>query len=84
MIDMKYTVCVLETIGCGLTLSNEADKEAACIVAIKAIDTVEKIKEILNKRDNAFDGQEFGASYCDLDNIIEEIRDVINSEPGAE
>lgn len=48
-------------------------------IAMKAIKTVEKIKDILNKRDNAFDGQEFGASYSDLDNIIEEIREVINN-----
>lgn len=47
--------------------------------AIKAIKTIEKIKDILDKRDNAFDGQEFGASYCDLDNIIEEIREVVNN-----
>lgn len=47
--------------------------------AIETIGKIDKIKEILNKRDNAFDGQEFGASYGDLDNIIEEIREVINS-----
>ena len=76
--DEKYAVCVLEAIGNDLTLSNENDKELACIVAIKAIDTVERIKKILAKRDNAFDGQEFGASYSDLDNIMEEIREVIN------
>ena len=45
--------------------------------AIVSIKKLEKIKEILSKRDNAFDGQEFGASYSDLDNIIEEIREVI-------
>ena len=76
--DIKYAVCVLEAIGGGLKLSNEADKELACVMAIKAIDTVERIKKILAKRDNAFDGQEFGASYSDLDNIMEEIREVIN------
>ena len=47
--------------------------------AIETIVKIDKIKEILNKRDNAFDGQEFGASYGDLDSIIEEIREVINS-----
>lgn len=46
--------------------------------ACKVIDKQEKIKEILKKRDNAFDGQEFGASYSDLDGIIEEIRAAIN------
>ena len=45
--DEKYAVCVLETIGDGLVLSNENDKESACILAIKAIDTVERIKEII-------------------------------------
>ena len=45
--DEKYAVCVLETIGNGLVLSNENDKESACILAIKAIDTVERIKEII-------------------------------------
>lgn len=47
--------------------------------SIETIGKIEKIKEILNKRDNAFDGQEFGASYGELDSIIEEIREVINS-----
>lgn len=47
--------------------------------AIQALEKQEKIKEIINKRDNAFVGQEFGASYSDLDNIIEEIRNVIAS-----
>ena len=44
---IKYAVCVLEAIGGGLKLSNEADKELACVMAIKAIDTVERIKEII-------------------------------------
>lgn len=48
-------------------------------IAIKSLEKQIKLKEILSKRDNAFDGQEFGASYSDLDNIIEEIREVINS-----
>jgi len=47
--DEKYAVCVLEAIGNGLTLSNENDKESACLVAIKAIDTVERIKEIIRE-----------------------------------
>ena len=46
---------------------------------VQAISMVTKIQEIIQKRDNAFDGQEFGASYGDLDNIIEEIREVVFS-----
>lgn len=38
------------------------------------------VKDLLSYRDNAFDDQEFGASYCDLDNVIEEIRKVVNGE----
>lgn len=38
-----------------------------------------KIKEILKYREIAFDSNEFGATYSDLDNIIEQISDVINS-----
>jgi len=45
--------------------------------AIKALEKQIKIKEILQYRDNAFVGQEFGASYCDLNNVIEQIREVI-------
>lgn len=45
---------------------------------ISDTDKINKITEILNKRDNAFDGQEFGATYSDLDNIIEEIRQALN------
>ena len=43
----KHAVCVLETIGSGSTLANNDDKAPACIIAIKAIDTVEKIKEVI-------------------------------------
>lgn len=39
----------------------------------------DKIKEILKYRENAFDGNEFGATYSDLDNIIEQISEIINS-----
>ena len=47
--DIKDAVCVLETIGSGSTLSNINDKEAACVVAIKALDTLEKIKNIIQE-----------------------------------
>lgn len=47
--------------------------------ALLAIAKLDEIKEILSKRDIAFDGQEFGASYYDLDNIIEEIKEVIEN-----
>ena len=48
--DNKYAVCVLETIGNGLKLSDENDKESACIVAIKAINTVENTCNLLRER----------------------------------
>lgn len=54
------------------------DKLECIDKAIKALENQESIKEILTKRDNAFEGQEFGASYGDLDGIIEEIREVID------
>lgn len=47
--DIKDAVCVLETIGSGSTLSNINDKEAACVVAIKALDALEKIKNIIQE-----------------------------------
>ena len=40
----KYAICVLETIGSGLTLSNEKDKESACIMAIDALSKVMDLK----------------------------------------
>lgn len=68
--DEKYAVCVLEAIGNGLTLSNENDKESACIVAIKAIDTVERIKEIIK-----IEQQSTSCEYTKLQSfrMIEEI-----------
>lgn len=50
------------------------------IAAVPSVedDRIASVKSILQKRDCAFDGQEFGASCCDLDNIIEEIREVVN------
>ena len=45
---------------------------------VQALSIIEKIKEIIHKRDISFDEQEFGASYSDLDNVIEEIRKAIN------
>ena len=50
--DIKDAVCVLETIGSGSTLSNINDKEAACVVAIKALDTLEKIKNIIQEEEH--------------------------------
>lgn len=47
--NIKDAVCVLETIGSGSTLSNINNKEAACIVAIKALDALEKIKDIIRE-----------------------------------
>lgn len=49
-------------------------------VAIASLESIIQVQEILNKRDNAFDGQEFGATYSDLDNIIEEIRKTVTGE----
>ena len=48
-------------------LSNETDK-------------IEKVKEVLKKRDCAFDGQEFGASYSDLENLLDEINDIVEEK----
>lgn len=45
----------------------------------EAIEKLNEIREIISKRDNAFDNQEFGASYSDLDNIIDEIREIIRN-----
>ena len=56
-------------------ISNEEAKALRC--GVQALSMVENIKTILQKRDNAFDAKEFGASYSDLDNIIEEIREVV-------
>ena len=50
--DIKDAVCVLETIGSGSTLSNINDKEAACVVAIKALDALEKIKNIIQEEEH--------------------------------
>lgn len=46
--SIKHAVCVLEAIGNGLTLSNENDREDACVLAIKAIDELQQIKEIIS------------------------------------
>lgn len=57
----------------------ESKEGKAVNEALLALAKLDEIKEIISKRDNAFDGQEFGASYCDLDNIIEEIREVVEN-----
>lgn len=57
----------------------ESKEGKAVNEALLTISKLNEIKEIISKRDNAFDGQEFGASYCDLDNIIEEIREVVEN-----
>ncbi len=44
--SIKYAVCVLEAIGNGLTLSNENDREDACVLAIKAIDELQQYRAI--------------------------------------
>lgn len=44
--SIKYAVCVLEAIGNGLTLSNENDREDACVLAIQAIDKVQQFETI--------------------------------------
>lgn len=44
--SIKYAVCVLESIGNGLTLSNENDREEACVLAIQAIDKVQQFEAI--------------------------------------
>ena len=50
--NVKYAICVLETIGSGATLSNINDKETACVMAIKALDTLEKIKDIIREEEH--------------------------------
>lgn len=50
--NIKDAVCVLEAIGSGSTLSNISDKEAACVVAIKALDALEKIKDIIQEEEH--------------------------------
>ena len=50
--DVKYAICVLETIGSGATVSNISDKETACVMAIKALDTLEKIKDIIREEEH--------------------------------
>ena len=50
--NVKYAICVLETIGSGATWSNINDKETACIMAIKALDTLEKIKDIIREEEH--------------------------------
>lgn len=44
--SIEYAVCVLESIGNGLTLSNENDREEACVLAIQAIDKVQQFETI--------------------------------------
>ena len=51
-LDIKDAICVLEAIGSGSTLSNINDKEAACVVAIKALDALEKIKNIIQEEEH--------------------------------
>ena len=50
--DIIDTVCVLETIGAGLTLRDESKKETACSTAIKAIDTIRNIQICIAKHEN--------------------------------
>lgn len=83
--DIKKAIKILHPNTTARALFGVEGKEAiklveeACILACECMEKQTKLQEILKKRDQAFDGQEFGASYSDLDNIIEEIREVINS-----
>lgn len=47
--------------------------------AIQIVNNAKNVFEIIKKRDIEFDGQEFGATYSQLDNIIEEIRTAIQA-----
>lgn len=44
--SIKYAVCVLEAIGNGLTLSNENDREDACVLAIQALEEIQQYRAI--------------------------------------
>ena len=50
-LDTKDAVCVLETISNDSTLSNINNKKIACTMAIKALDTLEKIKNIIQEEE---------------------------------
>lgn len=50
--DNIRALCVLETIGSGLTLANENEREIACRVGIQAIDTIEQIKKIITEEEH--------------------------------
>lgn len=78
--DIKYAVCVLETIGNGLKLSNEKDKESACIMAIKAIDTIEKIKFIINEKHYSQAVEcDYGNMYkCENALMIKDIEEILS------
>jgi len=77
--DIKRSVCMLEAIGSGLKLSNENDKEKACIMAIKAFDTIEKIKDIIfNKHYSNAEECDYGNYYtCENALMIKDIEEVL-------
>lgn len=47
--------------------------------AIQIVNNAKNVFEIIKRRDIEFDGQEFGVTYSQLDNIIEEIRTAIQA-----
>ena len=60
--SIKYAVCVLETIGNGLTLRNENDRQDACVLAIQALE-----KQIPKKVYHFTDDDTFETSCCGTD-----------------
>ena len=56
--SIKYAVCVLEAIGNGLTLSNENDREDACVLAIQALEEIQAYRAIgtVEQLKTMFDG----------------------------
>lgn len=66
---------------CCINAFGKIEKDTVSATGVsKETDKLEKVKEVLKKREYAFDGKEFGADYSDLDNLLDEINDIVEEK----
>ena len=61
-------------------MNTEVELKCPLYCGMKAIEQINKIKEILAEKNGIADSQEFGLSYCQAINYLEDIEQVLKGE----